>query len=132
MMVPVGINQRWSLDFVSDTLADGRRFRVLCVLDDFSRECLAAVVDTSLGGMCVVRELELVVSQRGWPHTIVSDNGTELTSNAVLRWLPSGCPGTTSSPASRCRTPSLKASTANFATSVSMNIVSSGSPKRAI
>jgi putative transposase len=86
MMVPAGINQRWSLDFVSDTLADGRRFRVLCVLDDFSRECLAAVVDTSLGGMRVVRELELVVNQRGWPHTIVSDNGTELTSNAVLRW----------------------------------------------
>jgi putative transposase len=71
MMVPAGLNQRWSLDFVSDTLADGRRFRVLCVLDDFSRECLAAVVDTSLSG---------------WPHTIVSDNGTELTSNAVLRW----------------------------------------------
>jgi putative transposase len=86
MMVPAGLNQRWSLDFVSDTLADGRRFRVLCVLDDFSRECLAAVVDTSLGGMRVVRELELVVNQRGWPHTIVSDNGTELTSNAVLRW----------------------------------------------
>jgi len=75
MMVPAGINQRWSLDFVSDTLADGRRFRVLCVLDDFSRECLATVVDTSL-----------VVNQRGWPHTIVSDNGTELTSNAVLNW----------------------------------------------
>jgi putative transposase len=86
MMVPAGLNQRWSLDFVSDTLADGRRFRVLCVLDDFSRECLAAVVDTSLGGVRVVRELELVVNQRGWPHTIVSDNGTELTSKAVLRW----------------------------------------------
>jgi putative transposase len=86
MMVPAGINQRWSLDFVSDTLADGRRFRILCVLDDFSRECLAAVVDTSLSGVRVVRELELVVNQRGWPHTIVSDNGTELTSNAVLHW----------------------------------------------
>ena len=59
---------------------------MLCVLDDFSRECLAAVVDTSLGGMRVVRELESVVNQRGWPHTIVSDNGTEPTSNAVLRW----------------------------------------------
>ena len=69
MMVPASINQRWSLDFVSDTLADGRRFRVLCVLDDFSRECLAAVVDTSLGGMRVVRELELVVSRtRLAPH----------------------------------------------------------------
>ena len=86
MMVPAGINQRWSLDFVADTLADGRRFRVLCVLDDFSRECLAAVVDTSLSGARVVRELEFVMHQRGWPHTIVSDNGTELTSNAVLRW----------------------------------------------
>jgi putative transposase len=86
MMIPGGINQRWSLDFVSDTLADGRRFRVLCVLDDFSRECLAAVVDTSLSGARVVRELELVVLRRGCPHTIVSDNGTELTSNAVLRW----------------------------------------------
>ena len=86
MTLPSAINQRWSLDFVSDTLSDGRRFRILCVVDDFSRECLAAVVDTSLGGMRVVRELELVVNQRGWPHTIVSDNGTELTSNAVLRW----------------------------------------------
>jgi putative transposase len=86
MVIPAGINQRWSLDFVSDTLADGHRFRVLCVLDDFSRECLAAVVDTSLSGVRVARELELVVSQRGWPQTIVSDNGAELTSNTVLRW----------------------------------------------
>ena len=86
MMLPLALNQRWSLDFVSDTLSDGRRFRILCVVDDFSRECLATVVDTSLGGVRVVRELELVVNQRGWPHTIVSDNGTELTSNAVLNW----------------------------------------------
>jgi len=86
MMVPAGINQRWSLDFVSDTLADGRRFRVPCVLDDFSRECLATVVDTSRSGMRVVRELDLVVNKRGQPHTIVSDNRTELTRNAVLRW----------------------------------------------
>ena len=58
MTLPSRINQRWSLDFVSDTLSDGRRFRILCVVDDFSRECLAAVVDTSLGGVRVVRELE--------------------------------------------------------------------------
>ena len=83
MMVPAGINQRWSLDFVSDTLADGRRFRVLCVLDDFSRECLAAVVDTSLSGMRVVWELDLVVNQCGWPHTIVNDN--ELSKKAMAR-----------------------------------------------
>jgi putative transposase len=67
MMLPLALNQRWSLDFVSDTLSDGRRFRILCVVDDFSRECLATVVDTSLGGVRVVRELELVVNQRGWP-----------------------------------------------------------------
>jgi transposase InsO family protein len=93
MMVPAGLNQRRSLDFVSDTLADGRRFRVLCVLDDFSRECVAAVVDTSLGGARVVRELETVVNQRGWPHTIVSDNelskkaraGSEHTSAAARK-----------------------------------------------
>jgi putative transposase len=86
MMIPGGVNQRWSLDFVADTLSDGRRFRILCIVDDFSRECLTTVVDTSLGGVRVVRELEVVVNQRGWPHTIVRDNGTELTSNAVLRW----------------------------------------------
>ena len=53
MMLPLALNQRWSLDFVSDTLSDGRRFRILCVVDDFSRECLATVVDTSLGGVRV-------------------------------------------------------------------------------
>jgi transposase InsO family protein len=58
MRLPEAVNQRWSLDFVSDALSDGRRFRILCIVDDFSRECLAAVVDTSLGGVRVVRELE--------------------------------------------------------------------------
>jgi putative transposase len=86
MTLPSRINQRWSLDFVSDTLSDGRRFRILCVVDDFSRECLAAVVDTSLGGVRVVRELERLVDERAMPETVVSDNGTELTSGAVLRW----------------------------------------------
>lgn len=86
MTLPNAINQRWSLDFVSDTLSDGRRFRILCIVDDFSRECLAAVVDTSLGGVRVVRELEQLGFERGTPRVIVSDNGTELTSCAVLRW----------------------------------------------
>lgn len=58
MAVPQGPNQRWSLDFVSDTLSDDRRFRILCVIDDFSRECLATVVDTSLSGLRVARELD--------------------------------------------------------------------------
>src|SRR5882672_4306349 len=86
MMLPLALNQRWSLDFVSDTLSDGRRFRILCVVDDFSRECLATVVDTSLGGVRVVRELDQLTLERGTPKVIVSDNGTELTSGAVLRW----------------------------------------------
>ena len=86
MVLPHGINQRWSLDFVSDTLSDGRRFRILAIVDDFSRECLTLVVDTSLGGVRVVRELERLGLERGTPQIIVSDNGTELTSVAVLRW----------------------------------------------
>ena len=84
--LPHSINQRWSLDFVSDTLADGRRFRILCIVDDFSRECLATVVDTSLSGMRVVRELDRLTRERTTPTVIVSDNGTELTSIAVLKW----------------------------------------------
>src|SRR5881227_1220806 len=86
MVLPQGPNQRWSLDFVSDILADGRRFRVLVVVDDFTRECLALVADTSLSGVRVARELEGLTSERGRPLMIVSDNGTELTSRAILQW----------------------------------------------
>lgn len=86
MAIPQGPNQRWSLDFVSDSLSDARRFRVLCVIDDFSRECLATVVDTSLSGQRVGRELDNIARVRGYPCMVVSDNGTELTSNAILRW----------------------------------------------
>jgi len=86
MTLPQGANQRWSLDFVSDALACGRRFRMLCVVDDFTRECLALVVDTSLSGARVARELDRIIALRGKPLTIVSDNGTELTSMAILKW----------------------------------------------
>ena len=86
MAVPQGINQRWSLDFVSDALIDGRRFRVLGVIDEFSRECLALVADNSLSGIRVSRELDRIAELRGRPCLIVSDNGTELTSNAILAW----------------------------------------------
>ncbi len=81
-----GANQRWSLDFVADTLDSGRRFRVLVVVDDFTRECLALVVDTSLSGIRVARELDKLVARRRRPLMIVSDNGTELTSRAILQW----------------------------------------------
>jgi len=84
--IPQGPNQRWSLDFVSDSLTCGRRFRILNVIDDFSRECLAAVVDTSLSGIRVARELDQIAEMRGYPCMVVSDNGTELTSNAILKW----------------------------------------------
>ena len=79
-------NQRWSLDFVHDQLASGRRFRVLNIVDDVTRECLLAVADTSISGRRVVRELADLITWRGKPGMIVSDNGTELTSNAVLSW----------------------------------------------
>lgn len=65
---------------------DGRRFRILCVIDDFSRECLAAVVDDSISGVRVARELDAIAERRGHPLLVVSDNGTELTLNAMLKW----------------------------------------------
>jgi len=86
MVLPSSVNERWSLDFVSDAFTDGRRFRVLAVIDDFSRECLTLITDTSLSGYRVTRELDALIMKRGKPHTIVSDNGTELTSMAVLKW----------------------------------------------
>jgi len=84
MMIPVMPNERWSLDFVSDQLTDGRRFRILTVVDDCTRECLALIADTSLSGLRVARELEALMAERGRPAMIVSDNGTEFTSNAIL------------------------------------------------
>ena len=86
MALPQGPNQRWSLDFVADAFTDGRRFRVFTVVDDFTRECLALVADTSLSGVRVARELDAIIASRGKPCTVVSDNGTELTSMAMLRW----------------------------------------------
>jgi putative transposase len=86
MALPQGRDQRWSLDFVSDVLADGRRFRVLVIVDDFTRECLALVVDTSISGRRVARELDAIIAVRRTPLMIVSDNGTELTSHAILQW----------------------------------------------
>jgi putative transposase len=74
MVLPDGPNQRWSLDFVSDSLICGRRFRILCVVDDYTRECLTLVADTSLSGARVARELTGLIGMRGKPQTVVSDN----------------------------------------------------------
>lgn len=86
ILVPDRANRRWSLDFVSDALSDGQRFRVLCVVDDCTREALGTIVDRSLSGVRMTRELDIVIRQRGKPEMIVSDNGTEMTSHAVLAW----------------------------------------------
>jgi putative transposase len=75
---------RWSLDFVMHTLVSGRRFRIRTVVDDFTRECLGLVADTSLTAPRVIRELNRIVEGRSCPRMIVSDNGTEFTSNAIL------------------------------------------------
>jgi len=87
MEVPDRPNQRWSLDFVSDAFTDGRRFRILTVVDDFSKENVLLVPDTSISGLRVTRELDQVFAERGMPRTIVSDNGTEFTSMAILKWV---------------------------------------------
>ncbi|TAU60890.1 IS3 family transposase [Rhizobium ruizarguesonis] len=86
MLVPMAANYRWSLDFVSDQFTDGRRLRILTVVDDCTRECLALVADTSLSGLRVARELDRIIEERGKPRMIVSDNGSEFTSNAILQW----------------------------------------------
>ena len=79
-------NARWSLDFVHDQFAGGRRLRILNIVDDVTRECLAAIPDTSISGRRVARELTALIERRGKPGMIVSDNGTEFTSNAIFGW----------------------------------------------
>jgi len=86
ILVEARPNARWSLDFVHDQLANGRRFRILNIVDDVTRECLGAIPDVSISGTRVARELSAIVASRGKPAMIVSDNGTELTSNAILTW----------------------------------------------
>lgn len=84
--VPSKPNERWSMDFVSDQLANGQRFRVLNVVDDFTRECLVCFADTSITGAAVARLLGEAVKVRGKPKAIVSDNGPEFTSRALDAW----------------------------------------------
>lgn len=86
MPVALRPNDRWSLDFLSDTFGASRRFRILAVNDDCCRESLGLVADTSISGARVARELDALVRLYGKPKSIVSDNGTELTSRAILRW----------------------------------------------
>jgi len=83
---PTGVNQRWSMDFLVDALADGRRFRVLSVIEDHTRECLVLEVDTSLPGDRVVEVMGQLGQRRGIPEVITVDNGPEFTGRAMDRW----------------------------------------------
>jgi len=84
--LPDSTDERWSMDFMSDALADGRKLRTLNIVDDFSRECLAIETDTSLPGQRVVRVLNRLADFRDLPDAIVSDNGPEFTSKALDQW----------------------------------------------
>jgi putative transposase len=79
-------NQRWSLDFVSDGLWNGRRFRVLNIVDDCTRGCLGQIVDVSISGKWLTRYLDQLAIIHGYPDELVHDNGPKLTSRAMFEW----------------------------------------------
>jgi putative transposase len=129
MLVPQAPNQRWSMDFQHDLLATGQRLRTLNIVDDFSRECPAIEVDTSLPGVRVVRVLERLAETRGLPKEIILDNGPEMIGKVLDQWPGATVSGSTSSTsASRPKTPSSKASTGDSAMNASTRTGSSISP----
>ena len=115
---PSVANLSWSMDFVSDGLADGRRLRCLTIVDDCTRECVAIEVDTSITGVRVRAVLERLAETRGLPASITVDHGPEFEGQVLDAWAYSTqCRGCRSSgPASPTRTPTSKASTASSAT----------------
>ena len=86
MPVEAKLNARWSTDFIHDQFANGRRFRILNIVDDVTKKCLGAIPDTSISGRRVARELTTIIERHGKPDMVVSDHGTEFTSNAMLAW----------------------------------------------
>ncbi|MGL4528801.1 MAG: IS3 family transposase [Aestuariivirga sp.] len=86
ILVEAKPNARWSTDFVHDQFANGRRFRILNIVDDVTKQCLGAIPDTSISGRRVARELTTIIERHGKPGMIVSDHGTEFTCNAMLAW----------------------------------------------
>ena len=86
METPKKPNQRWSMDFVHDRLANGRKLRILNIVDDFSREVVGQLTDFSLSGKRVANFLTLLQDTRGLPESITVDNGTEFTSKAMFNW----------------------------------------------
>lgn len=85
-VAPQHVNERWSIDFLADMLEDGRRIRILAIIDDYTRQCLAIEVDTSIGGARVVQVLQRLTAQRGCPAVLVSDNGPEFVGRALDTW----------------------------------------------
>lgn len=106
-------NDRWSMDFVSDSTCTGKRFRVFTLIDEVTRKCLALEVDTSIGGQQVTRFLNKAILFNGMPKEILSDNGPEFTSNAMNEWsYAKQIDHIFIDPASPCRTATSKVSTA--------------------
>ncbi|MGY3461696.1 transposase InsO family protein [Bradyrhizobium sp. LM3.4] len=126
ILVEARPNARWSLDFVHDQFASGRRFRILNIVDDVTRECLAAIPDTSLPGRRVARELTALIARRGKPGMIVSDNGTEFTlqRHADLVGRPPDRLALHRTGKADAERASVKASTAGCATSFSTKLCS--------
>ena len=83
---PQRVNERWSMDFVADSIVNGRRFRALTIVDDYTRECPTIEVDTSLGGRRVINVLDRLADIRGLPATITIDNGPEFAGKALDEW----------------------------------------------
>jgi putative transposase len=83
---PTGANQHWSMDIVHDQMHDGRKFRILTVIDQWSRESVSLEATFQLTARCVGRALDQTAAQRGWPQAITVDNGTEFTSKALDEW----------------------------------------------
>lgn len=86
LSVPASINESWSMDFMCDSLVDGRRFRLLNIIDDYNRESLALEIDTSLPALRVIRALQQLIELRGKPKTIRVDNGPEFISDKLQLW----------------------------------------------
>jgi putative transposase len=86
LKLPETVNQGWSMDFMCDSLVDGRRFRLLNIIDDYNRESLAIEIDTSLPALRVIRTLEKLIEMRNKPQTIRVDNGPEFISDRLQQW----------------------------------------------
>jgi len=116
---PRGANERWSRDFVTDALADGRAFRCFTLVDDFTREVPVIEVNHSLSALRVIQVLDRLARTRGLPRSIVCDNGPEFAGRALDLWAPvtASC-WTSSRQASRSRTRISSPSTGGSATNV--------------